>query len=350
MKISRMICLITLNLGILLWPKPVTAAVKSTPDKTSIDKFAERRIPAALSAILCERRAVDIDFISNGIFDAQIEITTLKPKNSASKVTADIAKKRALELAKAGEQLGYAFGVCQDGNAWVGTFPGPAGVELTESDLRLPAAAKTICAKGSLQVLFASEQRGRSMSVPLSEELFARLPAQKGYVSVTCVPKMFPDSGPREWALIPTGGVGYKTPEMAAGDQGALGESLLKWINEKRHGERLPPFSNDQALEVATKSLARQKTVHHNLTALAKVKIDLLKKGIEPLGEDRAGGRTLGEIAGLLWRSPAHRDLLLNPVGQMAGITVASANDGQFMTVILVARNPASGAVAKYQK
>jgi hypothetical protein len=350
MKTPRLICLLTLTLGVFLCQRHAVAAVQSSAEKSSPEIITERRIPVALSAVLCERQAVDADFISNGVFDAQIKITALKPKNSASRLSADIAKKRALELAVANEQLGYAYGVCEDGSAWVGTFPGPAGVELDGSELRLPSAAKTICAGNSLKVLFVSEQRGRSMTVPLGVDLSARLPGQKGYVSVSCVPKRFPNSGPREWALIPTGGAGIKDPELVSGDPLQMSESLLKWINEKRNIENLLPYSGDQVLGMAASGLSRQKVVHHDLTKLANVKIDLLKKGIEPLGEDRAAGRTLGEIAGLLWRSPGHRDLLLNPSGQLAGIAMSAIEDGQLMAVVLIARKPASGAVAKHQK
>ena len=345
MKNPGMNCFTNLALGFFIFQNSVQAAVKSTFANSS-----ERRIPATLSAILCQRQAVDSDFISHGVFDAQIEITTLRPKDSSSKITAKIAQKRARELAQASEQLGYASGICDDGSAWVGTFPGPAGIELSGSELRLPMAAKSICANNSLKVLFAAERRGRSMSVPFSEDLVARIPAQKGFVSVSCVPKIFSDSGPREWALFPTESSRYNVPELRPSLNESSEESLIKWINARRQGDSLPPLAMDKDLEAASKVLAVQTSVRHNLPALSRVRNDLAKLNVQPLGEDRANGKTIGEIAGLLWRSPGHRDLLLNPSGQIAGITVSKNIDGSLMAVVLIGQRSSGRNVAKYIK
>ena len=85
--------------------------------------------------------------------------------------------------------------------------------------------------------------------------------------------------------------------------------------------------------------------IRHNLSALGAVRDSLLKKGIEALGEDRVRGRNIDELVGLIWMSPLHRDLVLNPVADAMGIAVRQDSEG-FFAVILVGKKLA-GPVAK---
>ena len=183
--------------------------------------------------------------------------------------------------------------------------------------------------------------------VPLTDDLTARLPEAKGYASVLCSPKIFSASGPREWALIPVGGAKSNARDIAP-VAGFLNEAeLLAWINQKRTEERLPELKLDRELTDAARGLLNGQTIRHDLRALNTAKTSLLKRGIEGLGENRVGGNNLAEAAGLLWISPAHRDLILNPKADMVGINVTKDDQSVFVVMLVGRRTPKP--VARYQ-
>ena len=183
--------------------------------------------------------------------------------------------------------------------------------------------------------------------VALTDELSGRLPATKGYASVLCSPKIFPASGPREWALIPVGGAKSNARDIAP-VTGFLNEAeLLAWINQKRTAERLPELKLDRELTDAARGLLNGHFIRHDLRALNTTKTSLLKRGIEGLGENRVGGNNLAEAAGLLWMSPAHRDLILNPKADTAGLAVTKDEQGVFLVMLVGRRTPKP--VARYQ-
>ncbi len=320
-------------------------------------RFTERTIPAALASVLCERNAVAEDFVKNGLFDAQVEVLLMKPKESASTnalkgLTAaassrllGIVQKRALEVAEKSEQLGYAFGICADGAAWAVTFPAPFPVTVADGELNIPAqAAKDICAHGSINVLYVSETKGRAVSIPLSRNLTAKLPEHPGYIGVQCTANAFPNSGPREWAIIPVAGVTAHGDPIAS-DVGTPPEILLlAWINEKRKAELLTPLTMDKEFSSAAIGLLSGKKIHHDIHALTRTRMALVRTGREPFGENRVAGRTISELQNLLWMSPAHRNLILNPAADTAGMTVSQDSHGMF-SVIVVGRKVA-GPVA----
>lgn len=307
----------------------------------------ERNVPETLASVLCERTAAAGDLMANGLFDAQVDVVTLKPKITSAKITNSTAKDRAVALAQRSESLGFAYGTCQDGHAWAAAFAAPEAVTIKDSVVFVPRSAKALCGPKSLKVLFVPEKKGRSFVVPLTDDLTARLPEAKGYASVVCSPKIFPASGPREWALIPVGGAKSNARDIAP-VTGFLNEAeLLAWINQKRTEERLPELKLDRELTDAARGLLNGRFIRHDLWALNTAKTSLLKRGIEGLGENRVGGNNLAEAAGLLWMSPAHRDLILNPKADTAGLAVTKDEQGVFLVVLVGRRTPKP--VARYQ-
>ena len=294
----------------------------------------ERLLPASLSALACERPLQAVDLAKNGLFDAQVDMIRLTPKSTSSKVTIVAARERAISLAKANQQLGYAYGVCEDGSAWVAAFPAPSPLKLDGAIVSLDDSAGRVCMPKTLRVLFAPENRGRSFLVPLQTGFSARLPDARGYASVSCTPRQFESSGQREWALIALGGAKVNAidvlPPLGLRDK----EAFLNWINQKRRAENLPDFNLNEELNSAAVALMQSKVIHHNLEALNRARAQLQKKGIELTGENRVQGKSLAEAAGLLWISPSHRDLLLSPTSDMIGMSVFSDSDHAFVAML----------------
>jgi uncharacterized protein YkwD len=145
--------------------------------------------------------------------------------------------------------------------------------------------------------------------------------------------------------LIPVGGAKRNARDIPPVGGFLTEAELLAWINQKRTEERLPELKLDRELTDAARGLLNGQTIRHDLRALNTAKISLLKRGIEGLGENRVGGNNLAEAAGLLWMSPAHRDLILNPKADTAGLAVTKDEQGVFL-VMLVGKKT-TGAVAK---
>lgn len=308
-------------------------------------KPVERTVPMPLASTVCDRPIQAADLVSNGLYDAQVDVIVLRPKDSKSKIQGSLVKQRAIELATASQQLGYSYGVCDNGQGWVMTFPSPEPITLNSRILTVSKKAAQNCLPKSLKVLFAAEQKGRSFLVPLDGELTAKLPDSKGYASVVCSPVQFAASGPREWALISLGGAKINASDLLPPQGLSNQEALIEWINQKRLAANLPNLTVDGELTAAATGLAARKLIHHDLNALSKIRSALDKKGLEVFGENRVQGKSLAEIAGLLWMSPSHRDLLLHPNAEAMGFAVRETEAG-FFAVMLVGRKIA-GPVAK---
>lgn len=308
-------------------------------------KPVERTVQMPLASTVCDRPIQAADLVSNGLYDAQVDIIVLRPKDSKSKIQGSLVKQRAIELATASQQLGYSHGVCDNGQGWVMTFPSPEPVTLNSRVLTVSKKAAQNCLPKSLKILFAAEQKGRSFLVPLDGELTAKLPDSKGYASVVCSPLQFAASGPREWALISLGGAKINAADLLPPQGLSNQEALFQWINQKRLAANLPNLTVDGELTAASSGLAVRKLIHHDLNALSKIRSALDKKGLEVFGENRVQGKSLAELAGLLWMSPSHRDLLLHPNAEAMGFAVRETEAG-FFAVMLVGRKIA-GPVAK---
>lgn len=323
----------------------LASAASAASQPVVLTKPVERTVPVPLASTLCERPIQAADLVGHGLYDAQVDVTVLRPKSSQSKIQASLVRQRAVELASASQQLGYSYGVCDNGQGWVMTFPSPEPVAIDSRRLTVSKKAAQHCLPKSLKVLFAAEQKGRSFLVPLDGELTATLPDSKGYASVVCSPAQFAASGPREWALISLGGAKVNAADLLPPQGLASQEALTEWINQKRFAANLPNLTADGELTAAATGLAARRLIHHDLNALSKIRSALDKKGLEVFGENRVQGKSLAELAGLLWMSPSHRDLLLHPNAEAMGFTLKETEAG-FFAVMLVGRKIA-GPVAK---
>lgn len=306
--------------------------------------MTERQLPLSLSAILCARQATAEDLFKNGVFDAQVQALRLTPKTS-SRITQRQIVDRAKKLVSETNQSAYAYGLCGDGSAWAMAFAVSDPVTVENNQLKIPVAFERSCVPGTLKALFSPELRGRSLGLAISKNNLALLPDQKGYAAVSCVMTRDRNGGQREVALVPVAGASIDVADIGKKSFAKIDENLTAWINEKRRIENLPALVEQKDLHEAAKSLMGSKLISHDLATLSSTRKALNNRGIEPIGEDRVRGRDLNEIVGLVWISPAHRDLILNPSAELVGVGVQKDEAGIF-AVILAGRKTA-GAVAK---
>jgi uncharacterized protein YkwD len=306
--------------------------------------MSERRIPLSLSAILCARPATADDLFKNGMFDAQVQVVRLNPKGT-SKVSLQQSQERAKKLASDHEQGAYAHGLCADGGAWVMALPVADAVKVEGESLKIPVALNRTCAAGTLKASFVPEAKGRSLALTIAKNNVATLPNLRGYAAISCVLNQNRNGGPRELALVPVAGASIDATEIGKKAFAKIEGSLAAWVNEKRKLENLPALLENNDLSNAARSLVGKKMILHNVEALTAMRKVLNANGIEPQGEDRVQGRDINELAGLLWISPSHRDLILSPSADVMGVALNNDDSGQF--AVIVVGKKSGGAVAK---
>ena len=90
--------------------------------------------------------------------------------------------------------------------------------------------------------------------------------------------------------------------------------SFNDWINTVRLQAGLNLLKDDNIhLQASSKRLAKRMTVRHDRRQLRQERKTLSEHELELLGENRVEGVSYEEMAWLLWNSPRHRNLLLNP-------------------------------------
>lgn len=183
------------------------------------------------------------------------------------------------------------------------------------------------------------------MSIVLGKNFVGEVPKTKGYVSVSCVHSDKQNSGPREWALIPLHGAKSSAGELFAINGSTDEDALFVWINDQRKILNLSPLELNDELANAAKISLGDMAIRHNRKGLQDLRQSLGNKNIDPLGEDRVSGVSINELAGLLWMSPSHRDLLIDPSAEVVGCSVKKTDRGYFAVVMTGKKS--AGSVAK---
>jgi uncharacterized protein YkwD len=319
------------------------------PHASSLEP-TQRTLPGDLALILCERAASTPDFQKHGIVDAQIAVKRLIPKNPQDHIKLSALREMALKDAMKTDNIGFAYGLCTDGSAWMVSMPSREQISVVEESVRIPSAVASSCVQGSLDIRFAGEKRGRSLSVPRSlsagGDLIAVLPNARGFAGVSCTLKNRVNSGPRELVIIPVGGVAIGGISKDVED--VLAETdVLRWMNRRRVEESLPSLTQSHELASAANSLIGRASISHDLAAMAKASNVLRGKGIEAIGENRAAGRSYAELLTMFWQSPSHRDLMLNPRANLYGVASQVRETSVFISVVVAAQ--VNAPVAKLQ-
>jgi uncharacterized protein YkwD len=296
----------------------------------------ERRLPDPLIQIICRRTPTASELFLSDVYDAQVQFISLSLTEGKQKLKLDQVKQRSTKAAIDQHQFGMSYGLCDEFSGWIALFPSPEGFKIENDRLQISKTTWASCEPNSMKVAFALEGKGRSFSIPIIQAGLATLPSQKGYVSVSCVPKVKIESGSRELALIPTGGATLTELDHVSLKVNTA-EGLLAWINDKRHDDQLPPLSMSSDLEQGVKVLASNHSIEHNLKMMNSLKMDFQKRGFDLMGENRAMGATIRDVASLFWRSPKHRDVLLDPKASKVGLFVSEDKNGLFVNLITAA-------------
>jgi len=235
------------------------------------------------------------EFWKKKLFDSQISVSIYQFKK---KLTQDIAKSLAEKTASSKHHRGFAFGSCGDSKYYVITTPSPIRIDSTELEKKLKESCLSFQAAATTETHLVA-----AIDLPPKQ-------IKDQGVSVTC----FLANTTQEWFLLPPSNWTKTTEE---GD-------LFSWINLKRMTLKLSPLAKDHDLDTVAKQLNQQTTPLHDRASLKKALLDLKQKSkfekTKFLFEDRALGKSLEEVKDLLWWSPRHRQLLLNPEAKNIGL------------------------------
>ncbi len=299
--------------------------IRPAPSTLPRDPVERRDLSSALGPLMCANQPPDSKTLwQMGIFDAQMEGLRLSSEVYGKDVLLATARKKSRILARMRHFGGHAYGVCSDGSrAWGLAVPSPEAISpLSERGrVTLPVASlKARCE--SFRVDFANENGGQPKAIQLVKNESAVISAMgRGVLSITCQPKTPHWQGPVLWALMPSSkGLDFKVPDLLESQPRSIDDGLSHWIGQIRAKEGLAPLIIHSELQRYAELLAIDGSLRHNRTQLNVVARKLRNTTISPLGEDRVRARDLASMVWLLWNSPRHRGLLLDPAASSLGI------------------------------
>jgi len=268
-----------------------------------------------------------------GIFDAQIELAFAKDVKDFPAF--------ASEFAATNRHRGFSYGTCRDLRQWLVSTPSPEPV----LNLDRPAQVLTLhsralpsdCESYDIDALVTKHpqpHRILSRKKPRPEDEVLSLKAQSyASLSLTCHPPAKMTQGPELWAFMP-----LKPSDIIPAL--ASEKELLEWIGRQRREGGLGVLAPDgEDLQKVVDAAALQQNLHHPRALLLKEKATLKDKGVHILGENRAVASSFKEIAELLWNSPQHRRLLLNPSANVIALNTSQLQDrGEKLLVMILAK------------
>jgi hypothetical protein len=308
-------------------------------------------LEAKLSKLICNSSMTFDSFQELwkiSVYDTELKLNQIDPKSLKQAIHAEKLRRAADLLAKKRHHRGHAFGVCPEGKAWIVTTPAPRAIERGSGsqivlDLSMiPHFCREISfdhggrdpfpVKNILRLNF-KRSRNSERLVNLNLKFLS-----PGTVSVSCLPN---DSrlGPISWFLLPVKDESsFRTPHLLAGELKTL-EDFYAWMNRLRKAAKKPSLAKNPVLDEAAKTLGlHNSTVRHKRQDLLRIKNEIKQKNLEFLGENRAIGKTLSEVAWLIWHSPRHRLHLLHSKATEVGFHLSHQRN-QYLLISVIAKS-----------
>jgi hypothetical protein len=318
--------------------------------KISIDEPVERQdVDRSMTAIYCADKQPDpYDNWALGIFDAQLDGRFLESSRIPSDKLREAVEQKAKSIARLNFPGGYAFGVCPGGlKAWALSMPAATPLRLMEGSKSFMVPIHHLakrCTSWTVDYVKAIGGPPRQLQ-PNSKGLLDIRGLERGGISLTCQPRYPTWAGPVLWYLMPVGGLPDQIPPMGEElSTGHLGTSLASWIQKIRAKEGLRPLIFSEVVSKYADLLAVSGTLQHNKSQQAFVERLMKESRILAIGEDRVQGSSAKIMAWLLWNSPRHRRLLLDPQATLFGIGSTAAHEDTLAVVMTGRELPSSVA------
>lgn len=303
-------------------------------------------IETALHQRICEAESVQsflrpVRLWEAGIFDGQMEASWIRADRSIdAEQLAAAAEAQAKEL----KHQGYAYGICGSQQAWIISTPAATPILISRSDglITLNSSALAACAQFEVDAAAALEGTPRSL---LSKRKPHRQALQinpallePGSLSVTCHPPDPARRGPELWALMPIGEwdrTQFPKAKVGSDDNFTFSE-LRAWLQAIRVEHALPQLKSDQPLLARfARELSTHTSIRHPRPLLRSQAQELKKQRGSWLGENRVKAFSPEDMAWLLWHSPQHRRLILNPKANAVGLEISQSRPEKLLVMVM---------------
>ncbi|MBP9706293.1 MAG: hypothetical protein KBD78_01520 [Oligoflexales bacterium] len=223
---------------------------------------------------------------------------------------------RAKKLAKKHRHLFYSFGFCTPDTIWLASFPISSDIIVTEKKITLPwQQINKVCNRVNYSI--ADENLSTIEHVNLLPKQDITMDKTKSVsIGISCLPSYVEQTGPLLLYLyLPNKDSSFPFQEMFDQEKNInINPELtfIKWVNALRSRYKIKELHSNEDLLIMIKPLLKSETSSHFRENTSKLFDSAQKKKLKLLGENRALGSSLSQIAQHFWRSPSHRALLLN--------------------------------------
>ena len=299
-----------------------------------------------LGSTICSKNAAlaPQDIWRKGIYDAQSNGELVRSVGKPLEISE--LKRSLIEQAKQHRHFGGSFGACNKNDGWILSTPAPSPIlkdgmdtySITRRDLvqycrshRFDYASAEGYSTRQIRSGFKTSA-GKRISINLA--LLA-----PGTLSITCYPKTPKWQGPVTWFLLPVkeGPKGNLPQHEYLAKAANKQASLLDWINAVRGDANLPTLRlASQNIAAVTKPVTSGSGIAHDRRLLKSLRTKLKSQGLKFIGENRAEGESLLDVAWLLWHSPRHRSLILNPKGRIFAASIIATRYKLSLNLVMI--------------
>jgi hypothetical protein len=324
----------------MTWICPALAAVNQAKPLAK-DPVPRSDLMSKLGETLCRSAEAPIPakLWNLGIFDAQMEAAWI---TSSETLELDDLKVAAAREARNNRHLGYAFGLCSERRGWILSTAAPVPL-LTETDHLLQVNIPALLGRcKSFDLDHAAAAMGvpksiiRKRSVQTQGVQINTAFLEAGTLAVTCHPPDAKKDGPVLWALAPVGSWDREAIPFFHPIKHQSPEGLLQWLQEIRAKHSMAALNLEQPiLQRFASQLIEETSLRHPRPLLQKQLRTLGAQQAQLLGENRVKASRLIDMAWLLWFSPQHRRLLLNPDANALGTQMSTLEHEKLLVLVL---------------
>ena len=252
-------------------------------------------------------------------YESSNSFQSIKPKQGKAIPTNKLAL-AALKIAKKKKHRSYSHGICKNGSGWIFSSPADHRVFSQKKEVLSFNLKQAQRSCRNIKIDFAHGERDETRRLyRWTPKKTLKSPIKintafldSGVISFTCTP-LAKHEGHELWFMLPIKSPPQDPPFISLVSRTDI-SSLGLWVNALRKEFGLSPVAdNNEFLNKSSERLAKKMTVKHDRRILKQEQKALSDHQLKLLGENRVEGENARDMAWLLWNSPRHRNLVLNP-------------------------------------
>lgn len=267
--------------------------------------------------------------------------------SASNKKKSDLNKQletSAKNLARKHRHHFYSFGICTPDSVWFASFPISADIIVSEHSIKLPwQQLDKFCHKVSYSM--SDEHFAKIENVNLLSNEVISIDKTKKNVSIgiSCLPSYVENTGPLLLYLYNANNEAtFPFQEMFV-DEKNLNTNpelmFIKWVNAIRSRYKIREIHTNAILTKMINPLAKAETSTHFREDTSKLFQSAQKQRLKLIGENRAVGNSIQQIAQYFWTSPSHRALLLDSQADYLAFACQVSETSTKLGVVVTAKS-----------